>query len=410
VTLPRPLEDLTVLDLTTALAGPFATLLLGGLGARVIKVENPLSPDSSRTNPPFLGRNGASLTQGDADDVSIAVLNRLRNKLGITLNLKHPEARAVFSDLARKADILVENFSRGALDRLGYGYRFASEVNPRIVYCSLTGFGSDAGGPSKAVDTIIQALSGLMMTSGNPGEPPVRVGIPIADLCTPLFCVIGALAAVHQAQRTGIGQHVDVSMLGVMTSLVASEPFDLLEKCGVPARTGETIPRLAPFGVYPAADGWIAICAHMDAFAHALYRAMGRPELAADPRFATRGARAANVRQVDDAIAQFTRVHARSEVLSVLDAAGVPCAEVRGPVEAVRDRTVLARGETVPLRHPLGSVEEVYGVGVPIRFSGAAAGLDRPAPALGEHNRLVYQEMLGYSSSRMAELKGAGVI
>lgn len=138
---------------------------------------------------------------------------------------------------------------------------------------------------------------------------------------------------------------------------------------------------------------------------------MGRPELIADPRFATRDARAANVKQVDDAIAQFTQAHSKSEVLSALDAAGVPCAEVRDPVEAVRDSAVLARGETVPLWHPQhGAVEEVYGVGVPIRFSGATAGFDQPAPGVGEHNRLVYEEMLGYSASRMAELKSAGVI
>src|SRR5580700_6374486 len=167
-----PLEDLTVLDLTTALAGPFATLLLAGLGARVIKIENPLSGDSCRTNAPYPGSEGATLARRHEDDISISAINRLRNKLGITLNLKHPEARAVYSDLLKTADVVVENFSRGALDRMGVGYAFAQEVNPRIVYCSISGYGSDVGtGSGKAMDTIIQALSGVMMTSGGPGDP-----------------------------------------------------------------------------------------------------------------------------------------------------------------------------------------------------------------------------------------------
>ncbi len=221
---PRPLEGVTVLDMTGALAGPFATLLLAGLGARVIKIENPTAGDSCRSNPPYLGRNGATLTRQNEDDVSISALNRLRNKLGITLNLKNPEAREVFADLVKHADVLVENFSRGTLERLGAGYDRVREINPRMIYCSITGFGS-AGDPGsgKAMDAIIQALSGVMMTSGKPAEPPVRVGVPFADMCAPLFGVIGVLAALHQSKSTGIGQHVDISMLGALTMMVACE-------------------------------------------------------------------------------------------------------------------------------------------------------------------------------------------
>jgi CoA:oxalate CoA-transferase len=408
-----PLEDLTVLDLTTALAGPFATLLLAGLGAKVIKIENPIGGgDSCRTNAPYLGSEGATLARRHEDDISISAINRLRNKLGVTLNLKHPEARAVYADLIKTADVVVENFSRGALDRMGVGYNFVQEVNPRIVYCSITGYGSEAGtGSGKAMDTIIQALSGVMMTSGGPGDPPVRVGVPFADMTAPLFGVIGVLAAIHQAQRTGIGQHVDISMLGVMTMLVSGEPFDLLERCGVPQRTGLTVPRLAPFGLYRTRDGHVSICAPMEAIAHALFQAIGRPDLTTDPRFSKRDARVLNVAELDSIIGAFTGSRTSAEVIAVMDEWDVPAAEVRNPEEAARDPRVVSRGETVPLAHPkYGMVEDVYGMGMPIKFSRAEAGFDAPPPGLGEHNEAVYGGLLGYSAQRLEELKTQRVI
>src|SRR5579863_1685421 len=350
---PRPLEGVTVLDLTMALAGPFATLLLAGLGARVIKIENPANGDSCRSNSPYLGKNGATLMREHEDDISISALNRLRNKLGITLNLKSPEARDVFADLARNADMVVENFSRGTLERLGVGYGYAREINPRIIYCSITGFGS-AGDPGsgKAMDTIIQALSGVMMTSGKPAEPPVRVGVPFAYLCAPLFGVIGVLAALHQVKNTGMGQHVDISMLGALTMMVASESYDILERCGVPLRTGQTVPRLAPFGIYPTRDGYIAVCAPTDLFAQSLFIAMGRPELGTGERFATRDLRVKNSDELNVLIEKFTSSMTTAEAIAKLDSAGVPSAEVRHPDAAMRDPQVIARRETVPLAHP----------------------------------------------------------
>ena len=410
-----PLEDLTVLDLTTALAGPFATLLLAGLGARVIKIENPMGGgDTCRSNAPYLGSEGGTLARRHEDDISVSALNRLRNKLGVTLNLKHPEARALYADLVRKADVIVENFSRGTLERLGVGYGFAQERNPRIVYCSITGYGTDGdtgSGTTKAMDTIIQALSGVMMTSGGPQDPPVRIGVPFADLTTPLFGLIGVLAAIHQAHRTGVGQHVDVSMLGVMTMMVSGEPFDLLERCGVPQRTGLTVPRLAPFGMYRTRDGYVSICAPMENFAHALFRAMGREDLSTDPRFAKRDDRVIHVSELDAIVESFTSARTGAEVVAALDEYGVPAAEVRNPRDAVRDPRVVKRGETVPLAHPkYGAVEDVYGMGMPIRFSGAEAGFDQAPPGMGEHNAAVYGDLLGYSSERIADLKARQVI
>ncbi len=413
--LPKPLEGITVLDVTTALAGPFATLLLAGLGARVIKIENPASGDTCRQNAPYLGKDGAKLVRDSEDDLSVSVLNRLRNKEAITLNLKHPRGREIFFDLVRQADVVVENFSRGVMDRLGAGYGAARDINPRIVYCSISGFGNEVFGkePSsgKAMDTIIQALSGAMETSGDADGPPTRMGVPFADLVTPLYGVIGILAALEQRHRTGAGQHVDVSMLGVLTSLVACEPFDLLERLGIPAKTGLTVPRLAPFGIYAARDGYVALCAMTDPFAQGLFQAMERPDLAADARFTTRDQRVRHDRELDALVSAWMRDLSKADILARLEAHGVPSAEVRSPRDAVRDPMVLARGETVPLEHPdYGPVEDVYGMGMPIRFSGAWAGFDQPPPAMGAQNATIYGEMLGFSETKLAELKEEGVI
>ncbi len=409
--LPSPLENTTVLDLTTALAGPFATLILAGLGARIIKIESPRGGDTCRSNAPYLGAMGAKLVREDADDISISAINRLRNKLGVTLNLKHPRGREVLIDLIKSSDVLVENFSRGVMERLGAGYSFAREIHPRLVYCSISGYGSEGEGPGKAMDAIIQALSGVMKTSGSPNDPPIRIGVPFADLVTSLFGVIGVLAALQQAQRTGVGQHVDVSMLGAMTALIAAEPYDLMARLGIPQRTGQTMPRLAPFGIYKAKDGHIAICAPMDNFALNLFNAMGRPDLATDERFKTRDRRVEHVNEVDALVEAWSGSQTISELLLRLEEAGVPAAEVREPEAAVRDPRVLARGETVRLEHPkYGAVEDVYGTGIPIKFSAATAGFDRPAPEMGEHNQMVYGRMLGYSSEKLAELRDEGVI
>src|SRR5688572_17433883 len=408
-----PLSGLTVLDLTLALAGPFATFLLAGLGARVIKIENPAAPDHCRENAPFIGRNGVSLGRSAPDDVSAAALNRLRGKYAVTLNLKEPGSRDVFADLVRQADVVVENFAPGTLDRLGIGYEFAQACNPRVVYCSISGYGADHSttGSGKAMDSIVQALSGLMMTSGAPDDPPVRVGVPFADLSAPVFAVVGILAALRERDVTGLGRHVDVSMLGVLTSLVAAEPFDLLESCGVPQRTGRMVPRLTPFGVYESADGHLAICAPTDQFARGVFLAMERPELEHDPRFVTRDARVANKEAINREIETFTRSRPTAELVALFEKHGVPAAQVRTPADAVRDPRVLARGETVQLEHPaLGRVADLIGPGVPIRFSGAAACAVRQAPAVGQVNALVYGDWLGYSGDAIERLRSAGNI
>ena len=410
-----PLSGLTVLDLTHALAGPFASFLLAGLGARVIKIENPCAPDPCRQNPPYLGPDGVSLGRRSEDDISVSALNRLRGKYGVTLNLKKPGGREVFTDLVRHADIVVENFSAGTLGRLGIDYEFARSLNPRIIYCSISGFGATkttgSAGTGKAMDSIIQALSGLMMTSGAPGDPPVRVGVPVADLLTPVFGVIGILAALRQREISGAGQQVDVSMLGVLTSLVAAEPFDLLEACGMPQRTGLMVPRLTPFGIYESADSYVAICAPSEQFARGVFAAIGRPEFETDPRFATRDARVVHVNELNAHIEAFTRTLPTEVLVPLLEQHGVPAAAVRSPADAVRDPRVQARGETVQLEHPqFGRVADVVGMGIPITFSETPATCLRPAPAVGQDNALVYGEWLGYGPDGVEQLRADGII
>ena len=409
---PGPLEGVTVLDLTTMLAGPYATLLLAGLGARVIKIENPGNPDAARGNALFLGRDGVTATPRHDDDLSLASLDRGRNKEAVTLNLKHPEARAIFMELVRRADVVVENFSPGVSGRLGIDYASCRAVNPAIVYTSISGFGADADPTrNKAVDIVIQAMSGLMLASGAEGEPPVRVGIPIGDQAAPLFATIGTLAAVLRARVTGQGQQVDVSLLGAMSALVAAEPFEVERRLGHATRSGHVLARLAPSGVFPTADGHIAISAPKDAFAAGLFRAMGRPELIDDDRFGSRAARVRNHAVLHAMVEEWTRGMDAAAVAALLSDCGVPNGPVRDPADALRDPGLLARGETARLEHPLyGAVEDVVAGGLPIRMSDAFTGFDKPGLALGASNGDVYRGLLGLSQEELERLAREGVI
>lgn len=410
--LPRPLEGKVVLDLTTALAGPYATLLLAGLGARVIKIENPNSPDTARSNAPFIGRDGVAMTRQHADDMSLAIMERARNKESLTLNLKSEEGRALFLRLVAHADAVVENYSAGTADRLGIGHAACQQVNPRVVYTSISGFGANMiSGQNRAMDTIVQALSGLMMTSGNQDDPPVRVGVPFGDMTAPLFAVIGTIAALMQAQRTGQGQHVDVSLLGAITALVAAEPFEVMRRAGQPTRTGNTMPRLAPFGIFQTTDGYIAVCAPTDNFTASLFKAMQRPDLLDDPRFASRDQRVTHNLQLHELVQDWSRSVTTDHAVEALERAGVPSGRVRDPGEATRDERLLARGETERLEHPdYGAVDDVVVGGLPIRMTGSFAGFDRPAPKLGQHTQQILQEYLGLSEDEVGQLHERGAL
>jgi len=409
--LPRPLEGLRVIDLTRALAGPYATLLLAGLGAEVIKVEDPRGGDLARENSPYVGRDGVTVERVHDDDISISHLSRARGKRGISLNLKAPGARAVFEDLCRSADIVVENFAAGTADRLGVGYDVARAARPDIIYCSLSGFGADRP-DGKAMDVIIQALSGAMYTSGDPDAPPVRMGIPVADMLAPVFAVIGILAAIEQRHRTGEGQHVDVSMLGALTSFVAIENWSALAAAGMPSRTGLTVQRLSPFGVFECADGYVAIVAVHEKLARGLFCAMGRPDMSDDPRFASRDARVANARALEAEITAWSKTLPVEQVVARLQAEGVPVAPVRHPEDALVDPRVVDRQETMPIAHPRHpSTVDLRTAGVPIHFSAAQTGFDPVLPVMiGEHNQTVLGDLLGYDAETIAGLARDGVI
>lgn len=410
--LPRPLEGLRVIDLTRALAGPYATLLLAGLGAEVIKIEDPRGGDLARENSPYVGRDGVVIEKRHDDDISISHLTRARGKRGVALNLKHPEAAGVFADLVATADIVVENFTAGTADRLGVGYQAARAANPAIVYCSLSGFGADFPEGGKAMDIVIQALSGAMYTSGEHDHPPVRIGIPMADMLAPVFAVIGILSALEQRHRTGQGQHIDVSMLGALTSFVAIENWAAMRAVDMPARTGLTVQRLSPFGVFECSDGYVALVAVHHKLALGLFEAMGQPELIDDPRFATRDARVANADALEATINAWSRTLPVAEAVAALEKRGVPVAPVRHPEEALADPRVVARDETNLVSHPdYASIEELRTAGIPIRFSASRAGFDPVLPVrIGEHNDDVLGGLLGYDAARLDALTAAGVI
>ena len=407
----RPLEGLRVIDLTRALAGPYATLLLAGLGAEVIKIEDPRGGDLARENSPYVGRNGVVVERKHEDDVSISHLTRARGKHGISLDLKKPEAKQIFRDLVKTADIVVENFTSGTADRLGVGYQVSKEENPGIIYCSLSGFGATSSG-GKAMDIIIQALSGAMYASGVANEAPVRVGFPIADMLAPVFSVIGILAALEQRHRTGEGQHIDVSMLGALTSFVSIENWAAMEAAGMETRSGLTVPRLSPFGVFECADGYIALVAVHEKLAEGLFNAMEQPELIKDPRFSTRDVRVANAKILEETITEWTRTLSRADVVAKLEYEGVPVAPVRHPQEAMKDERVVERKETEKVVHPKYDSElDLRTAGIPIQFSGAKTGFDDVLPiTVGEHNNSVLADKLGYSAEKIADLRSKGII
>lgn len=407
-----PLAGLRVLDLTVALAGPYCTLLLAGLGAEVIKIESPTGGDIARFNPPFYSEDGIHFDTMAPGDVSLSILARARNKRSISLDLKTERGREIFHELAKHADIVVENMSDGTVDRLGVDYETISRINPRIVYCSITGMGRPSPYPGvKVMDITVQALSGVMDTTGFADGPPVRFGLPIADLLTPLYGIIGIQAALRQREETGQGQNIVVSMLDCLTSLLPFEHFDVFQKAGFPARSGNHQNRLAPFGIYRTSDGHVSVAAANDKWAAAIFDAMGQPELVSDPRFCGRGPRARNADALNALIENWTSRHSTAHVIAELQGRrGVPSVMVRTALEALADPNLHASGAIQKLSHPDAGEIEAVGAGVPIRMSAAKVGFDRPAPKLGADNHDIYGRLLGLDGQEIARLAAAQII
>lgn len=412
-TATSPLAGVRVIDMTYALAGPFCTLLLASLGAQVIKVEAPAGGDLARANPPYLGPNGISLTRSGEDDLSISVLNRNRNKQSITLDLKSEDGRALFHRLIETGDVFVQNLGDGVADRLGADYDTLQRINPRLVYCSIGGLGDDSPFKGlKVMDILVQALSGIMDVTGEPGGPPMRVGIPIGDLCGPLFAVSAILAGLRVAERDGIGQRISVNLVDALAALVAVEHFDALASVGLQIRTGNSHARLSPFGMYRCIDGYIAIAALTDDWFARLAAAIGRSDIVSDARFASRPARVKYSAELDQVIEAWTREQTTDTAVKILlGEADVPTAPVRSVNDVLADESLRASGAVASLRHPdLPVHAPVTGSGVPWHFSVSTVGLRRPAARLGGDNDTVYRELLGLGPDELADLRLRQVI
>ncbi len=407
----RPLEGIRVIDLTVALAGPYGSLLLAGMGAEVIRIESPAGGDIARTNPPYVGDQGIHFGAAEEGDISLTILNRARNKKSVTLDLKSDEGRAILLELAKQADVVIENMSEGATSRLGVAYSDIAAINPAIVYASIKAFGEPSIYPgTKGMDIIVQALSGIMDVTGFSDGPPTRFGLPIADLLAPLYACNGILAALIQRGRTGRGQHIEVSMLDCLASLVAEEHFDVFSAAGYPSRSGNFQDRLVPFGVYETTDGHVAIVAFSPDWMRGLFELMGRPEVLEDPRFATRGPRMKHAAELNAMIVDWTRTLGTDEVVQMLVARQVPCGPVRTALQVLNDARLRERGAVVELEHPSRGKVGGTGMGLPIRFSDAFSAFDKPAEELGASTDDVLTELLGLSPDRLAELRSRRVI
>jgi len=365
---PRPLAGVTVIDLTRVLAGPYCTLVLANLGARVIKVERPPHGDDARGIGPFVG--GKSLY--------FAALNH--GKESIALDLRQPEDRTVFEKLLAAADVLVENYRPGVLARLGYGWEALQARWPRLIVAAASGFGQT--GPLRerpAFDMVAQAMGGIMSLTGYPDGPPARVGISIGDIAAGLFLAVGVVSALHARDQTGAGTMVDVAMLDCQLAILENALTTHLVTGALPGRLGTRHPNIAPFQAFEAADGRdIVVCAgHNPQFAN-LCQAIGRPDLAADPRFRSPDARRRHVEALQVEIGGALRSRTAAEWLERLERAGVPCAPVNSVADAARTPQVAARHMIVEIEDP--TIGRLPVAGNPIKLAGVPEPESRRPP------------------------------
>jgi formyl-CoA transferase len=406
-----PLAGIVVLDLTRFLSGPHATLLLAGLGAEVIKIDDPAAGDPSAGAPPLVGPAGVALERSSSADYGIAYLKRSRAKKSATLNLKHPEGRALFLELAKQADVVIENFRPGVAERLGIAFHVLKEKNPRLVYCALTGYGST--GPDrdlKAYDLMAQAASGLMGITGDPHARPMKTGTPLSDMIAGTYAALGVVAALQERTRSGAGQAVDVSMVDCLFSMIMDEPLDCYAALGLQPRQGNRIMRFSPFNAYEARDGWVALGAATAQDWRNLLGALRREDLLEDARFQSVGWRIANNDQVDAIVGAWVRERSVAEVFETLAKHDVPCSPVRTPEEAISWPHLKARGMVQPLKQPDATVTTVVAAGLPLKFSRSDASLEAPAPVPGAHTAEVLSRFLQMDEGTIATLKLRGVV
>jgi crotonobetainyl-CoA:carnitine CoA-transferase CaiB-like acyl-CoA transferase len=409
--LTGPLAGVVVLDLTRFLSGPHCTLLLAGLGAEVIKVDDPKSGDPTLAAPPLAGKSGVSLERRDPSDTGIAYLKRARGKKSITLDLKNPDGRTLFLRLARHADVVVENFRPGVAERLGIGYEVLKAINPKVVYCALTGFGSS--GPDrdlKAYDLMVQAATGMMSITGEPDGGPVKTGTALSDTIAGTYAALAVASALVERGKSGAGQFIDVSMVDCLFSMIMDEALDCFGELGLAPRQGNRIVRFSPFNTFGARDGSVAIGAATTEEWNNLLGALGRKDLEADANFSRVGWRIAHNDEVEKLISAWTAGRTVAEVVEALQRFDVPCAPVRTPQEAIAWGHLRSRGMVTPLRRIDGSETEVAAAGFPLKFSRSQCGHDAPAPAPGGDTDAILERFLGIGAEEARALRGRGVL
>lgn len=408
--LAKPLEGVRVLDLTQYLSGPQATLFLAALGAEVIRIDNP-SGDPLTKTPPFAGPKGVSFRRQTEDDLSVFYLKRARGKKAITLNLKEEEGRDIFFSLAEKSDILVENFSVGVTKRLGIDYASVRARCPKMIYCSVTVYGQT--GPDahlKGYDTITQAASGLMSLTGFPEGPPVKAGSALADSIGGTFAFGGIMTALYHRERTGEGQHVDISMTDCLFSLIFDEPLDHYEALGLPPRMGNRIMRISPFNAYPAQDGWLVIATGTNAHWHMLARTIGHADLIEKEGYAQIEDRLERNEEIDSIITAWTKEKKAEEAVRLLREGGVICSLVRTFEDIKAWPHLRERGMLTDLLHPTaGKVPGALAQGFPIQFSETPGSYESAAPIVGQHNTEIYRDLLGFGPGDLERLKREGI-
>ncbi len=394
---PGPLAGIRVLDLTRALSGPFATMILGDLGADVIKVEDTwYGDDTRRWGPPFQGDDAAYF------------LSINRNKRGLSVNLKTPEGREIAQRLAKSSDILMENFRPGAAARLGLGYEELSRQNPALIYASISGYGQT--GPSAGLpgyDAVAQAVSGMMSVTGEAGGEPVRSGTSLADVGAGMWALIGILAALHARHVTGRGQLIDISLLDGQVAWLTYVAGKYFATGVTPGRHGSAHESLAPYQVFPTADDPLMVAVGSDGLWQRFTAATGLDELTDDPRYATNPDRVTNRDTLIPRITKALAARGCAEWTDRLNAAGVPAGPVNTVPAALEQPQVVAREMVVELEHPVAGMLRM--LGTPVKLSAQPASIRRPPPVLGQHTDEILAEA-GYSAGRIAELREAGVI